>query len=303
MDLEGQNYQIHLSRAISSPNTPPPFHPSNASLTILPVAIIGILATALLLLGFCFFVTKCNLNWNPINRRGRFSFSRNDITVPVGFYSPTEQRRGLEESIIQSIPVLKFRKGENGELGERSFNQCAVCLNDFQQEENLRAIPNCSHLFHIDCIDVWLQQNENCPLCRTSISTPPQMIFRDSPDRSMGNFGDESEDFVVIELGERNSISVGSRKMKPVLSSGDESLDIRVKDDEFQVQPVRRSFSMDSAGDPRLYLAVQEIVRQSRNVNEDSSSEGCSSRVRRPFFSFGNGRGSRNAVLPLEFDP
>ncbi|CBI23610.3 unnamed protein product, partial [Vitis vinifera] len=159
------------------------------------------------------------------------------------------------------------------EFGERSHCECAVCLNEFQEEEKLRIIPNCSHIFHIDCIDVWLQSNANCPLCRTSISTTPRIV----PKKA--------------------------RKFHHVASMGDECIDTRGKDDQFSIQPIRRSFSMDSSNDRQLYLAIQEILQQNRPVSDFSPSEGCSSRFRRSFFSFGHGRGSRSAVLPIPMDP
>ena len=56
---------------------------------------------------------------------------------------------------------------------------------------------------------------------------------------------------------------------------------------------------MDSSADRQLYLSIQEIVQQSRQVTEVSSVEGCSGRARRAFFSFGHGRGSRSSVLPV----
>ncbi|CAN1200430.1 RING-H2 finger protein ATL1 [Linum perenne] len=73
------------------------------------------------------------------------------------------------------IPVFKYKKMEKqGKSGteEATSPECAVCLNEFVDEEKLRRIPNCCHMFHIDCIDVWLQNNSNCPLCRTSMSRP-----------------------------------------------------------------------------------------------------------------------------------
>ena len=89
---------------------------------------------------------------------------------------------------------------------------------------------------------------------------------------------------------------------------GDECIDIRAKDDQFfSVQPIRRSFSMDSSGDRRFYLAVQEALRnQNWQVNEVNSIEGCSgigSRAKRSFFSFGHGSRSRSSVQPVSLDP
>ncbi|TQE01114.1 hypothetical protein C1H46_013253 [Malus baccata] len=99
----------------------------------------------------------------------------------------------------------------------------------------------------------------------------------------------------------------GRKFHNKVTSMGDECIEIRGKDEQFSIQPIRRSFSMDSSADRQLYLAVQEAMQQQRQVNEVSPIEGCSStgsgRVGRSFFSFGNGRGTRNAILPVYLEP
>ena len=56
---------------------------------------------------------------------------------------------------------------------------------------------------------------------------------------------------------------------------------------------------MDSAADPKVYLAVQEIIRQNAGLSEIRNNQESSSRVRRSFFPFGHGRGSRSWVLPI----
>ncbi|KAF5736759.1 RING/U-box superfamily protein [Tripterygium wilfordii] len=308
---------------------------SDANFPIIAIAIIGILATGFLLVSYYIFVIKCCLNWHRIDLLRRFSLSRNRRNEQaLMVYSPVIETRGLDESVIRTIPVFQYKnKGEN-----RDFCECAVCLNEFQEDEKLRIIPNCSHVFHIDCIDVWLQNNANCPLCRTSISstarfqldqiTAPSSSPEDSSPYS-GSLVGGDEEYVVIELGNRvqermnsgdlsaRSISSSSRKTeqrvlpkkptklhKKVTSMGDECIDIRNKDDNFAIQPIRRSFSMDSSADRQLCLLIQEIARQSRQVSEVTSPvAGCSSRARTTCFSFSHGRGSRNAVLPVHLEP
>ncbi|KAG6523781.1 hypothetical protein ZIOFF_013668 [Zingiber officinale] len=115
----------------SSSSSPPP---------ILAVAILGILTTAILLLSYYLFVTKC--------RTGR------RLRSPLA-----NQARGLHPSLIRSIPVVNFTVASN-DIELRS--QCAVCLNEFQNMERLKLLPGCSHTFHIDCIETWLQFNANC---------------------------------------------------------------------------------------------------------------------------------------------
>ncbi|XP_061991825.1 RING-H2 finger protein ATL16-like [Rosa rugosa] len=369
MDLVRKGYLIHVSSSeaqafapITSPGSSvfgTPIHHSDTSFPIIAIAIIGIIATAFLLVSYYIFVIKCCLNWHRVDLLRRFSLSRNRRDEDqLMVYSPGLETRGLDEAVIRSIPLLQFKKeGKNrGGFEQGSlFCECAVCLNEFQEDEKLRIIPNCSHVFHIDCIDVWLQNNANCPLCRTSISSNTTRFQSDqivapssSPQNpTPGSLNGGDDDYVVIELSNENnpadqalmlgvqeklnsgelsvrSISPSPRKLEQirtfvpkkarkfhnkVTSMGDECIDIRGKDEQFSIQPIRRSFSMDSSNDRQLYLAVQEAVQQQSQVSEVSPIEGCSSstssRVRRSFFSFGHGRGSRsnNAILPVYLEP
>lgn len=50
---------------------------------------------------------------------------------------------------------------------------CAVCLNDIIGGENSRKLPKCGHVFHVECVDLWLKCNWTCPLCRRQVSDPP----------------------------------------------------------------------------------------------------------------------------------
>lgn len=50
-----------------------------------------------------------------------------------------------------------------------SCSTCAVCLCDFEAGNQLRTLP-CSHKFHADCVDQWLQINKTCPICKHEIA-------------------------------------------------------------------------------------------------------------------------------------
>jgi hypothetical protein len=47
---------------------------------------------------------------------------------------------------------------------------CPICLAEFADGEKLRLMPNCSHSFHVECIDQWLFSHSSCPLCRHSLN-------------------------------------------------------------------------------------------------------------------------------------
>ncbi|PNX64905.1 E3 ubiquitin-protein ligase rha1b-like protein [Trifolium pratense] len=67
--------------------------------------------------------------------------------------------------IRQFLPVVNFSviAGDSPPAAE-----CAVCLNEFVGEEEIRCMANCRHIFHRTCVDRWIDHDQKtCPLCRT----------------------------------------------------------------------------------------------------------------------------------------
>ncbi len=127
--------------------------------------------------------------------------------------SSSQTSKGLEKSVVESLPVVHFKDLKNLEMEKKNkqrnkknknknflssdplealemglhdhgeeygggddddddgqqHRECAVCLSDFEEEDDLRLLPGCKHVFHKDCIDVWFQSHSTCPLCRASL--------------------------------------------------------------------------------------------------------------------------------------
>lgn len=62
---------------------------------------------------------------------------------------------------------IKPRQVTVSNLGDHAPGECIVCLGELSDDDGrglLRLI--CGHVFHVDCIDGWLNRREACPLCR-----------------------------------------------------------------------------------------------------------------------------------------
>eukprot|EP00747_Dinoflagellata_sp_TGD_P219925 gnl/TRDRNA2_/TRDRNA2_91951_c0_seq1.p1 gnl/TRDRNA2_/TRDRNA2_91951_c0~~gnl/TRDRNA2_/TRDRNA2_91951_c0_seq1.p1 ORF type:complete len:217 (-),score=41.92 gnl/TRDRNA2_/TRDRNA2_91951_c0_seq1:147-797(-) len=47
---------------------------------------------------------------------------------------------------------------------------CGVCLCEFDDDEDVRLLPACSHMYHASCIERWLTGSKaSCPLCGTEV--------------------------------------------------------------------------------------------------------------------------------------
>ncbi|KAK8572398.1 hypothetical protein V6N13_047996 [Hibiscus sabdariffa] len=80
--------------------------------------------------------------------------------------------RGLDPSVIESFPTFVYSTVKGFRIGKDTL-ECAVCLNEFEDDETLRMIPTCCHVFHPDCIDAWLSSHSTCPVCRANLVPNP----------------------------------------------------------------------------------------------------------------------------------
>ncbi|KAG6620228.1 hypothetical protein I3842_Q075100 [Carya illinoinensis] len=128
-----------------------------------------IIVSVIFFLGFfCVYVRQCT---NSVIR-GRFDLA----TLTVGRNALRSRfARGLGADTIKTFPTFLYSTVKGLKIGKGSL-ECAVCLNEFEDEEILRLLPKCSHAFHADCIDAWLASHSTCPVCRTNLVPEPGEI-------------------------------------------------------------------------------------------------------------------------------
>ncbi|KAJ1541355.1 hypothetical protein HK096_010274 [Nowakowskiella sp. JEL0078] len=72
---------------------------------------------------------------------------------------------GIKKLFRKSIPVT-FSEID---ISVSTNSSCSICLESMKVADTYRQLY-CSHLFHVDCIDMWLlKRSRYCPLCRIDV--------------------------------------------------------------------------------------------------------------------------------------
>ncbi|KAL5854999.1 hypothetical protein ACOSQ4_004801 [Xanthoceras sorbifolium] len=260
---------------LTPPPPPPSPHHSSQPRKILIISV-TVLATALLALACYAIYVKFYLGWYSSRRRSRSEpstinqnrddFVDEDHGPMVDHHIWYIQTVGLQPSVISSITVCKYKKGD----GLVEGTECSVCLNEFQEDETLRLLPKCNHAFHIPCIDTWLRSHINCPMCRAPIvkkSARPSSSASTTDNLGSGIESGDTRIDISDENGEsetRLGVDVFEEEMVQVVrceNSGE-------MDDE--MQPMRRSVSLD-------FLSASKISEALVNSNNQLAEETDSS--------------------------
>jgi len=85
-------------------------------------------------------------------------FNENDYEMLLKLDEGNESRRGASPSQIASLPI-QFAS---------EIDECCICLSSINEGSQIRKL-NCSHIYHVECIDKWLKVNKVCPIDKKNI--------------------------------------------------------------------------------------------------------------------------------------
>ncbi|KAF7109538.1 hypothetical protein CFC21_109781 [Triticum aestivum] len=79
------------------------------------------------------------------------------------------RRSASDPSQTARLPAFTYSPSvkHNVAGGGEEAATCSVCLGAFLLGETVRLLPVCLHLYHVGCIDPWLDAHSTCPLCRS----------------------------------------------------------------------------------------------------------------------------------------
>ncbi|KAK9691865.1 hypothetical protein RND81_09G225200 [Saponaria officinalis] len=76
---------------------------------------------------------------------------------------------GIGNDLLRTFPTFAYRASRPPPRMGKGTSVCAICQSKFRDDQMLRLLPYCDHLFHLDCIDEWLTCHSTCPCCRDDL--------------------------------------------------------------------------------------------------------------------------------------
>lgn len=269
---------------IPTPPPPPSFEfpddNSGPNFSPLVIAIIGILASAFLLVSYYTIISKYCGKMERERRENQETNEEMEDSQNPALHEPWHvATTGLDEALIKTITLCKYKKGD----GLVEGTDCSVCLSEFEEGESLRLLPKCTHAFHVQCIDTWLKSHSNCPLCRANIVPPTVPPVTETPQNNEPSQPSQHEQENAA-VGEGSERIVGEEEITfheaipktPLrgfsdLGNSEERHTIIEIRDEGEQQHVRRSISLDHSCQNRLLVADVLLL----NEDEDLQMDGC----------------------------
>ncbi|MCO5551155.1 hypothetical protein L7F22_004652 [Adiantum nelumboides] len=155
----GSNTDIDDNQNVNSFDVNAHFSPSMA------IILVVLLTSFFFMAFFSIYVKRCS-------SRQTDATSHTPAGAPL---QPSDApSQGVDAAFLATLPLVAYssskKKGSNVE--------CVVCLSDFEEGEPLCQLPRCKHVFHKDCIDMWLFSHTTCPLCRRSVIADGNRSFR-----------------------------------------------------------------------------------------------------------------------------
>ena len=88
-------------------------------------------------------------------------------------------RMSVNKNLAKKIPELKkiltkkaHKPTEEDLKKNPDNNECVICFDDFMEDgkEIVELDCNNKHVFHLECLEKWIEKNNNCPMCREEIN-------------------------------------------------------------------------------------------------------------------------------------
>lgn len=154
--------EIHTQTPTISPTTSKPCNNPPQQHSLNSVILIAAIVCALL----------CALGLNTM-LQCVFQCANRVLTEPLQWIASRRRNSGLKKKDRVALPtsVYTTHSGGSSSTPQTMDSNCAICLAEFCDGDNMKLLPKCNHRFHVVCIDKWLLSHSSCPTCRNMIKS------------------------------------------------------------------------------------------------------------------------------------
>ncbi|KAI3833752.1 hypothetical protein MKW92_017143 [Papaver armeniacum] len=187
-------------------------------LKLIAVEVKFIVMVVLFHMGLPLFVVDNSIS-HQLTTDEDFIISGDNTILPF----PVTMEPGILDEIKKKLPILEFgdfldsslASGEGAGEGQGDYYYsdslesssesetiCAVCMNCMDRSHEMRKLSNCCHVFHRECLDKWVDQNQvTCPLCRSNLlpHSHHHEQFTSSADETSSFNEERSRDAWLVE--------------------------------------------------------------------------------------------------------
>ncbi|KAF8379063.1 hypothetical protein HHK36_028490 [Tetracentron sinense] len=147
---------------------------SNATASSITVILVISLLVFFFVLTFSFYFCRCFMEYMISSTWLLHRTPSGNPVAPQTASVPS----GLDPSIVSSFPTFVYSAVKDLRQDTCGL-ECAVCLTEFEDEDVLRLLTVCNHVFHPECIDLWFGSHKTCPVCRKNLDPSEK-----SPEKS-----------------------------------------------------------------------------------------------------------------------
>ncbi|KAL3497813.1 hypothetical protein ACH5RR_040545 [Cinchona calisaya] len=193
--------------------------------------------------------------------------------TPVVPINP-QNNLGIDPKIIESFPTFTYSSVKDYRK-EKYGLECAICLVEFRDDDVLRLLTACCHVFHQECIDLWLEKHKTCPVCRRSLDTVDESPEKSSSPISFTNTmrlinenNEALQDSFCITIKDENDEDErgGNDQRERTTSSSDHN----VADNDQQVEGHKNDDNNDKVEKfSRSHSTGHSIVRRTKEGDEE----------------------------------
>jgi len=90
------------------------------------------------------------------------------------------------------------------------IDDCSICLENIINEEH-KKITTCNHIFHEECMAIWILQNNSCPLCRKNLDS--NTYDEDNDEENDGDENNDGDNPIINNSITNNNISYNNTSL------------------------------------------------------------------------------------------